>query len=77
MTGPDKKDAKGVNKQSRRDFLQTAGATVTGLVLAPHASAGRARGVPGHCRPPRGSASSGRGNIGGAVRPSSGAEGGT
>ena len=32
MTGP---DAKGVSKQSRRDFLLRAGATATGLVLAP------------------------------------------
>ena len=32
MTGPDAKD---VSKQSRRDFLLRAGATATGLVLAP------------------------------------------
>ena len=32
MTGPDAKDS---SKQSRRDFLLRAGATATGLVLAP------------------------------------------
>ena len=32
MTGP---EAKGESKQSRRDFLLAAGATATGLVLAP------------------------------------------
>ncbi len=43
MTGP---DAKGESKQSRRDFLRRAGATATGLVLAPTLLPGRLGAAP-------------------------------